>query len=149
MHSIFLALMLFGRSTEPVVLVPAGAFLWKRRPEVRLAAQVGEASPRSHRLMITARDPQFFPTAELELTDGGSTTAPAVVRIRSDSSSVDARLSTNRHTLWFRLSDAELRIWGATERPGLRLGTVRATLDATGRHRLTEVIAQLPTPVAP
>jgi hypothetical protein len=114
------------------VLVQGRSFLWFHRPEVRLIV----TSPEDIRLTLTARNPEYFATIRLKLlAEGARDTAP-VAELMTDSSSVDARWSTNRHTLWYRLTPQQLWAWAAGSTPTTNVGTITVVLDVAGRQKL-------------
>ena len=114
------------------VLAPGRSFLWIHRPEVRLIV----TSPRDIRLAMTARNPEFFATIRLRLLAGGARDTVPVAELTTDSSSVDARWSVNRHTLWYRLTEEQLWAWASGSTPTVNVGTITVVLDAPGRQRL-------------
>lgn len=145
-----LALTLALVSTSPadtIVLQPGGFFLWFRRPTVRLILDTREDGSSRRRLTLTARDPQFFTTATLQLFFTADLAQGPFLTLSSDSSSVDARSSMNRHTLWFVLSQAQLTAWAGGDSPTLRIGNMKVRLDDQGRERLRSAVR--PDPPAP
>ena len=130
-------------STDTVELDPGRSLLWSRRPAVRVVV----TAPDSLRLTLTARDPQFFTTTRLLLRTAKHDSATVIAEIQSDSSSIDARFSANRHTLWFRVTRAQLIEWSHGSSPTLQVGRTRFALDAMGRARLAELAGRLaPSP---
>jgi hypothetical protein len=119
---------------DTTVLAPAKAFLWNRRPEVLLIHDGNSAH-----LAVTARDPQYFARNVATLYPATDTTGKGVAAIRADSSSVDARSSTNKHTLRFPVTPAQLRAWAAGSDPLLEVGGRVVKLPAAGHDALKRV----------
>jgi hypothetical protein len=117
---------------DTAVLAQGRSFLWFHRPEVRLII----AAPHDIRLTLTARNPEFFATIRLKLHASGARDTASVAELLTDSSSVDARWSVNRHTLWYRLTPEQLRAWAAGSAPTVNVGTITVVLDALGQQRL-------------
>jgi len=115
------------------VLAPGRSFLWFHRPAVRLIV----TSPQDIRLALTARNPEFFATIRMKLLAGGAGDTVPVVELTTDSSSVDARWSVNRHTLWYRLTKEELWAWAAGSAPTVNVGTITVVLTEEGRRLLS------------
>ena len=124
---------------DTVVLEQGHSFLWFRRP----AAQLVVNSPADIRLILTSRDPQFFAVIKMALHPTADPASVPVAEMSSDSSSVDSRSNTNRHTLYFRLTPEQLAAWSAGTAPTLRLGKLTVTLSADGRNRLATAARSL------
>ena len=130
--SLVTAAFLATAPADTVVLDKGYSFLWWRAPAVSLIIR----SPEDIRLTLTARDPQFFATIRLALYPVAEAGTAAVAELASDSSMVDARSSTNRHTLYYRITKGQLWAWAAGAAPVLRIGKIAVTLDQDGRERL-------------
>ena len=120
---------------DTTVLASAQASLWSQRPEVLLVRDSGATQ-----LVVTARDPLFFSRNVATLYPAGDTAGHAVAVVASDSSSVDARSSTNRHTLRFPVTEAQLKAWGAGKSPRLEVGGLLVKLPGGGRKALQRLV---------
>jgi hypothetical protein len=116
---------------DTTVLVSGDAFLWKRRPRVVMVRD-GEAT----RLVITARDPQFFTRGVATLYPAADTAGKSIAVLQSDSAWVDARSNTNRSSLRFTITDAQLRAWSAGRAPQVEVGGLTVKLPGSGREAL-------------
>ena len=117
--------------TDTTVLASAKASFWNKRAEVLL---VREGS--TTHLAVTARDPQFFARNVATLYPASDTAGKAVATIQADSSAVDARSNTNRHTLRFPVTEAQLRAWAAGTAPLIEVGGLVVKLPSSGRDAL-------------
>lgn len=121
--------------SDTTVLVTAKSFLWSRRPLVQ-AVREGDRIE----LIITGRDPQFFTRPVATLYASADTAGKAVAVVSSDSSFVDARYSTNRHSLRFTPTPAQWRAWAAGTEPSLEVGGQRVKLSSAGREKLAQLL---------
>jgi hypothetical protein len=128
---------------DTTVLSTPKAFLWSRRPEVLLVQEGSNAH-----LVVTARDPQFFRRGVATLYPSPDTAGKSIAMLMGDSSSVDARSSTNRHTLRFPVTSEQLRAWGAGTAPVIEVGGLFVKLPGPGRKELQRV-ARGPGGIAP
>ena len=124
---------------DTTVLVPAKSFLWMSRPLVQVVRE-GEKLE----LLVTARDPLFFERPVATLYTSADTAGNATAVVRGDSSFVDARYSTNRHTLRFTPTPAQWRAWAAGSSPSLEVGGTRVKLSGSGREKLRQVATGSP-----
>ena len=120
---------------DTTVIVTAKSFLWMRRPLV----QVVRAGDRTE-LIVTGRDPQFFARPVATLYASADTAGKAVAVVSSDSSFVDARYSTNRHSLRFTPTPAQWRAWAAGTELSLEVGGQRVKLSTAGREKLAQLL---------
>lgn len=123
-------------------LATVQASVWYRRPGIRLIVAPGDSIAR---LAVTVREPQFFQTTTLTLSDEARRDSMPMAILQSDSSTVDARTDNPVHTLWYRVDLLHLRFWAAAGTPGIRAGKVRATLDLDGRKRLRAAVVRMTT----
>jgi|GEM_PF-6636758 len=119
---------------DTTVLSSAKAFLWSRRAEV-LLVQEGD---RAH-LAVTARDPQFFARSVATLYPASDTAGHSLAVLQGDSSSVDARSNTNRHTLRFPVTAAQLKAWAGGSAPVIEVGGLMVKLPGSGKSELQRV----------
>jgi len=126
-----LSVSLLGGTPDTTVLASSRSTFWSRRPQVILVRDGAE-----RHLVITARDPQFFARPVLTLYPGADTTGTAIGVIKADSSAVDARSNTNRHTLRFAVTEGQLRAWAVGKAPNLEVGGVAVRLPGGGRDQL-------------
>lgn len=124
---------------DTTVIVTARSFLWLRRPLVQVVQEGGRTE-----LLITARDPQFFARPVATLYASADTAGKSVAVVSSDSSYVDARYSTNRHSLRFTPTTAQWQAWAAGTEPALEVGGTRVKLSAAGRQKLAQVVGHAP-----
>jgi len=116
---------------DTMVLVPAKSFLWMSRPLVQVVREGDRLE-----LLVTARDPDFFVRPIATLYTAADTTGNAAAVVSSDSSFVDARYSTNRHTLRFTPTPAQWHAWAAGASPSLEVGGTRVKLNESARGKL-------------
>lgn len=126
-----LSLSLLGGTADTTVLASLRASFWSRRPQVLLVREGGT----SH-LVLTARDPQFFARPVLTLYAVSDTAGNSIGVIKADSSAVDARSNTNRHSLRFAVTEAQLRAWADGKTPNLEVGGLRVQLPGGGKDKL-------------
>jgi len=119
---------------DTTVLATAKAFLWSRRPEVLLVHDGNSAH-----LAVTARDPQFFARNVATLYLSSDSAGKGIATLRADSSAVDARSNTNRHTLRFAVTPDQLRAWAAGSAPMIEVGGLAVKLPGAGRDALKRV----------
>jgi len=131
--SLLLASLTFA-TPDTTVLASARSSLWSLRPEVLLVRDGGV-----DHLVVTARDPLFFARNVATLYAAGDTAGHSVAVVTADSSSVDARSNTNRHTLRFPVTDAQLNAWAAGRSPRIEVGGVTVKLPGSGRKALQRV----------
>jgi len=124
---------------DTTVLVTAKSFLWMSRPLVQLVRE-GDRT----QLLITTRDPEFFTRPIATLYAAADTAGKAVAVIASDTSIVDARYSTSRHTLRFTPTAAQLSAWAGGSAPALEAGGTLVKLGAEARDRLKVVAGRAP-----
>ena len=124
---------------DTTVLVTAKSFLWMSRPLVQLVRD-GERIE----LLVTTRDPDFFGRPVATLYAGADTAGKAVAVVSSDSSFVDARYSTNRHTLRFTPTAADWSAWAGGDAPSLEVGGSLIKLSATARDHLQRATGRAP-----
>jgi hypothetical protein len=124
---------------DTTVLVTAQSFLWMSRPLVPLVRE-GDRTE----LLITTRDPDFFTRPVVTLYAGSDTAGKAVAVVSSDSSFVDARYSTNRHTLRFTPTAAQWSAWAGGNAPSLEVGGSRVKLSGASREKLKQALGRAP-----
>jgi hypothetical protein len=124
---------------DTTVLVTAKSFLWVSRPLVQLVHEGGRTE-----LLITTRDPDFFTRPVATLYTSADTAGHAVAVLPSDSSFVDARYSTNRHTLRFIPTAAQLNAWAGGDAPSLEVGGTRVKLSAAAREKVRQAAGRSP-----
>jgi hypothetical protein len=120
---------------DTTVLASAKASFWSKRPEVLLVRE-GETA----HLAVTARDPQFFARNVATLYPASDTAGKGVATLTADSSSVDARSNTNRHTLRFPVTAEQLRAWAAGSAPLIEVGGLVVKLPGAGRDALKRAV---------
>ena len=129
---------------DTIRLAGGQSSVWYRRPGIRLIVAAGDSIAR---LAITVREPQFFETTTLTLSDEARRDSIPLAVLQSDSSSIDARTDNPLHTLWFRTDLPHLRSWAAAAAPGARIGKIRSTLEPAGKRKLRAAVARM-TPAA-
>lgn len=119
---------------DTTVLASAKASFWSRRPEVLLVQDGG-----STHLVLTARDPQFFARSVATLYPAADTAGHSLAVLQGDSSSVDSRSNTNRHTIRFPVSAEQLRAWAGGTAPVIEAGGLVVKLPSAGRNALQRI----------
>lgn len=139
---LLLALSAGPAPTDTIRLGDVQSMLRYHRPGIVLILAQGDTTAT---LAVSVREPQFFETTALTLTDFDRRDSMPMAILQSDSSTVDARTDSHTHTLWYHVDLRHLRFWAAAGAPGVRAGKVRGTLDPEAQRRLRAAVARMNT----